>query len=51
MENSRKAFVFYGVTLALAVAVAFAVPFIGEASLPVTMLTPTVAEAVMLAFI
>ena len=43
MENSRKAFIFYGITLALAVAVTFAVPWIGEASLVVTMLTPTVA--------
>lgn len=51
MENSRKAFVFYGITLALAVAVAFTVPWIGEASLPVTMLTPTVATIIMLAFI
>jgi uncharacterized protein len=49
--NPSKAFVFYGVTLALAVAVAFAVPFIGEASLPVTMLTPTIAAVIMLAVV
>lgn len=51
MENSRKAFVLYGITLALAVAVAFTVPWIGEASLPVTMLTPTIATVIMLVFI
>jgi uncharacterized protein len=51
MENSRKAVIFYAITLALAVAVAFAVPFIGEASLPVTMFTPTVAAVIMLAVI
>ena len=50
-ENSNKAFVSYTITLALAVAVALVVPFIGEASLPVTMLTPAVAAAIMLAFI
>ena len=51
MENSRKASIFYAITLALAVTVAFAVPFIGEASLPVTMLTPTLAAVIMLAVI
>ena len=51
MENSRKAFIFYGITLALAVAVTFVVPWIGQASLVVTMLTPTVATIIMLAFI
>lgn len=51
MENSRKAFVFYGITLALAVAVAFTVPWIGEASLPVTMLTPTIAALIMLTLV
>ena len=51
MENSRKAFVFYAITLALAVAVTFVVPWIGEASLPVTMFTPTVAAVIMLAWI
>lgn len=51
MENSRKAFVFYAITLMLAVAVAFAVPWIGEASLPITMLTPTIAVAIMLVLI
>ena len=51
MDNSRKAFVFYGITLALAVAVTFLVPWIGQASLVVTMLTPTVATIIMLAFI
>ena len=51
MENLRKAFTFYGITLALAVAVVFAVPFIGEASLPVTMMTPTLAAVIMLVVI
>lgn len=51
MENSRKAIVFYAITLALAVAVAFMVPWIGEASPVVTMLTPTIATVIMLAWI
>jgi uncharacterized protein len=51
MQNSNKAFVFYAITLALAVIVRLAVPFIGEASLPVTMLTPTIAAAIMLTFV
>ena len=51
MENSRKAFIFYAITLALAVAVIFLVPWIGQASLVVTMLTPTVATLIMLTWI
>ena len=51
MENSRKAFTFYGIALALAVAVAFTVPWIGEASLPVTMMTSTLAAVIILAVI
>ena len=51
MDNSRKAFIFYAITLALAVAVAFAAPIFGEASTVVTMMTPTVAAVIMLAFI
>jgi membrane protease YdiL (CAAX protease family) len=51
MTNANRVFICYAITLALAVAVAFAVPFIGEASLPVTMLTPTVAAVIMLAVI
>jgi uncharacterized protein len=51
MDNSRKAFVFYGITLALAMAVAFAAPLFGEASTVVTMLTPTVAAVIMLAWV
>jgi hypothetical protein len=51
MENSRKAFTFYGITLALAVAVSFATPVLGQASLVVTMLTPTVATLIMLTLI
>jgi uncharacterized protein len=51
IENSRKAFIFYGITLALAVAVIFLVPWIGHASLVVTMMTPTVATLIMLTWI
>jgi uncharacterized protein len=51
MKNSTKAFVFYAVTLTLAVAVAFTVRWIGEASLAVTMLTPAIATVVMLALV
>jgi membrane protease YdiL (CAAX protease family) len=51
MENSRKAFIFYAITLALALAVTFVAPWIGEASLPVTMFTPTVAAVIMLTWI
>jgi membrane protease YdiL (CAAX protease family) len=51
MDNSRKAFIFYGITLALAVAVAFAAPIFGEASTVVTMLTPAVATLIMLTWI
>jgi len=51
MTNANRAFLFYAITLALAMAVAFAVPFIGEASLIVTMMTPTIAVAIMLALI
>ena len=51
MENSRKAFVFYAITLALTVVVTFLVPWIGEASPVVTMLTPTAATLIMLTLI
>ena len=51
VKNSNKAFFFYAITLALAVIVRLAVPFIGDASLPVTMLTPTIATAIMLIFV
>jgi uncharacterized protein len=51
VTDSRDAFKFYAITLALAMAVAFAVPFIGEASLVVTMMTPTLAAIIMLVFI
>jgi uncharacterized protein len=50
MKNSNKAFIFYAITLALAGIVRLVVPFIGEASLPITMLTPTIAAAIMLTF-
>ena len=51
MTNANRAFACYAITLGLAVAVVFTVPFIGEASLVVTMMTPTIAAVVMLAFI
>ena len=51
MTNANRAFLFYAITLALAVAVAFVVPFIGEASLVVTMMTPTIATVIMLTVI
>ncbi len=53
MTNANRALLFYAITLALAVAVAvvLAVPVLGEASLIVTMMTPTIATVIMLAFI
>ena len=51
MTNPNRAFVCYAITLTLAVAVVFAVPFLGEASLVVTMLTPTITAVVMLTVI
>lgn len=49
--SSNKAFVFYAITLGLAVLVRLAVPFIGEASVLATMLTPAVATVLMLVII
>jgi membrane protease YdiL (CAAX protease family) len=46
--ESRKAWLFYVITLSLAGLVALAVPFVGEASLPITMLTPALAAFIML---
>ncbi len=51
MTNANRAFACYAITLALAVAVVFTVPFLGEASLIVTMMTPTIATVIMLAVI
>lgn len=51
MTNANRAYIFYAITLALAVAVVLAVPVLGEASLIVTMMTPTIATVIMLAFI
>jgi uncharacterized protein len=48
LPNTGKALAFYSITLTLAVLVRLAVPWIGDASLPVTMLTPAVAVAIML---
>ena len=47
-NRAGRAFLFYAITLGLAVLVRLGVPLIGEASLPVTMLTPAVAAAIML---
>jgi uncharacterized protein len=49
--SSNSAFVFYAITLGLAVLVRLGVPVIGEASVLVTMLTPAIAVALMLIFI
>jgi membrane protease YdiL (CAAX protease family) len=51
MSNSSKAFIFYAITIVLAALAAMAVPFIGEASLPVTMLTPSIATLIMLSLV
>lgn len=50
-RQSRNAFTFYIIALGLAIFVAFLVPWVGEASLPLTMLTPAIAAMVMLAFV
>jgi membrane protease YdiL (CAAX protease family) len=49
--DSSKAFVFYAITLALAILVRLAVPILGEASLVVTMMTPAIGTVLMLAVI
>ena len=49
--GSGKVFVFYAITLALAVLARLALPVLGEGILPLTMLTPAIAAAIMLAFI
>ena len=51
MTSANRGFLFYAITLALAVAVVFLVPFLGEASLIVTMMTPTIATVIMLTVI
>ena len=51
IANSNKAFVFYAITLGLALLVRLAVPVIGDASVLVTMLTPAIAAAIMLIFV
>ena len=48
MSNTRKALSFYAITLTLAILVRLTVPWIGEASLPLTMLTPTLGVLAML---
>ena len=49
--GSSKVFLFYAITLALAVLARLALPAIGDGILPLTMLTPAIAAAIMLAFI
>ena len=49
--GSNKVIVFYAITLALAVLARLALPVLGEGILPLTMLTPAVSAAIMLAFI
>jgi uncharacterized protein len=51
MRNTTRATLFYAITLSLALLVALIVPVIGEASLLVTMLMPTVAVAIMLTIV
>ena len=48
MANVNRAYIFYAITLVLAVAVTFLVPWIGEASLILAMMTPTIAAVIML---
>ena len=50
-RSPRNAFAFYAIALALAVAVRLAVPVVGHASLALTMLTPALAVAIMLALV
>jgi uncharacterized protein len=50
-QGPNRAFVFYGITLGLAVLVAVAAPVFGEASPLVTMFTPAIATIIMLAFV
>lgn len=50
-EELKNAIAFYAITFGLAVVVRLAVPLIGEASLPVTMLTPAIAATLMLAVV
>ncbi len=49
LSPSSKAFLFYAVTLLMALLVAGAAPWIGEASLLITMFTPALAVILMLA--
>jgi membrane protease YdiL (CAAX protease family) len=51
LSPTRRALAFYALTLALAILVRLAVPLVGEASLPLTMLTPTVATIIMLSVV
>lgn len=46
--TTKHGLAFYAITLALAVGVRFAVPVIGDFSLPATMLTPAIAVVIML---
>ena len=48
MRNPARAAVFYVIAMALALVVAVTAPIIGEAVLPVTMMTPGLAAAIML---
>jgi membrane protease YdiL (CAAX protease family) len=50
-RSTRNALTFYAIALALAVVVRLAVPVVGRASLALTMLTPAIAAAIMLAAI
>jgi membrane protease YdiL (CAAX protease family) len=49
--GTRNAFRFYAIALGLALVVRLLAPVLGRSSLPVTMLTPAIAAAIMLAFV
>lgn len=51
LQRFRLPILFYVMAFGLAILVRLAVPMIGEASLPITMLTPAIAAAIMLAFV
>ncbi len=51
MTDTNRAFVFYAITLALALGIAMSASIIGEASTVVTMFTPAIAALIMLTIV
>ena len=51
MSKTMQAIIFYALTMGLALLARLAVPLIGGVVLPVTMLTPAIAVAIMLTFV